>query len=140
MSKEKQKFENKINTLLKIKENVDVIPISIQPEIGFKIPEVPQVNLVELMNKQTEMILSLIKELSNNQNEILKQILEIKQQPVQSISPPQEFRDKVINIRFDEKGNPVGAEVKLKPFDESKLNLEDLESKEHLIMQGIDFS
>ena len=108
-----ENFNKKINKILRIDENVDVVPtLNTLPILPILQKE--QVNIVELMEKQTSMILSLIKELSDNQNILMKQILDSK-----SIHPTkEEFREKVINLTFDEKGNPIGAEIKLKPYDE----------------------
>ena len=50
------KLDKKINSLLGIKENIDVVPIQVISPPSLPQPQIPQVNLVELMDNQTKMI------------------------------------------------------------------------------------
>ncbi len=134
-----KKLDNKISSLLKIKtESIDVKP-PIEPSIvshtlGNETVPVQNINVAELINKQTEMILNLIKE----QNLLIQRLLEARPQIPSNVPVSQEeFKEKLITFNFDEQGNPVSAEVKLKPIDESKLSLEELEKDDSLIIKDL---
>lgn len=122
-----QKLENKVHNLLKIKENVDIHPpvqaLPIQQQTFNNASISPEINVVELINKQTEMILAIIRELTINQNLILQKLSDVKPQS----TTQQDFREKIITLRYDDKGNPIGANITLKQNAEEMLDLDELE-------------
>jgi hypothetical protein len=116
-----QKLQSKLNSLLKLTETIDVVPPIIPRQENVE-------NISELIKKQTEMIIDIIKTLVDNQNKLIIELINTQKQ----ISPNVEnkFQEKVITLNYDSTGNPISANVKLKTFDENKLDLATLESQE----------
>jgi hypothetical protein len=126
-----KKIEENENLIL---PTTDIISGDILPNV-LPLPVSPSVSMeavVNILNKQSEMITGILNILVQ-QNEAIKTLL-TKETKIEI--PREEYRDKIINLRFDERGNPVGAEIKLKPFDESKLDLETLETQD--IIEGVE--
>ena len=90
-------------------EEVLPIPNSIPPIVSQTSPEV-----VNILTKQTELITNILTVLVQ-QNEAIKELMnkETKQS------------DKVIILKYDERGNPIGAEIKVKPTQTEKENIEE---------------
>lgn len=135
-----QKLQDKLKQILKMNETIDVVPpeqttttpITVPNIYGGDIHSQPlqsQENISELINKQTEMIISIIKQLVDNQNKLIMELINSHKVPTKENN---KFQEKVIYINYDDKGNPTSAEIKLKPFDENSLDLSDLEMKDKL--------
>ena len=133
-------FDNKISTLLGLRENIDVVPPQEMPVTPFPptpvLPTAPtEVNsnndISEILKKQTELI-----EVIKAQNVLIQKLIETNQTP-----PPTQvvqqggFVEKIINLKFDERGNPIGAEILAKPTVEDMLDLDELESQAHLALK-----